>query len=97
MPTPKAGGLIRGCRRRPRLGHIRDLEVAEYAVVAITAVGLGEQAEEKKNVADANALVGEVALGRSGLAEGAATRFEHGIVVTEIGGGEPTARCPLDD
>ena len=76
---------------------MRDVEVSEYPVVAITAVGPREQAEEKENVADANALVGEVALGRSGLAEGATARFEHRIVVTEFGGGEPATRCPLDD
>ena len=97
MATPEAGGLIRERWRHPRFGHVRDLEVAVDTVMGLAAVGPGEQTEEEEHVADTDSLVSEVALRRTGLAEGAAARLEHGIVVAEIRCGEPTSGCSLDD
>ena len=62
-----------------------DFQIAENAVVQLTALLLPEQPEEQEYVADANALTLKVGLSCAALPEQAFTGIrEHGIVMAKV-------------
>ena len=75
--------------------HVRHLEVAKNAVVAVASALVGEQAEEEKHIANANALVLKVRLSRTSLAEQALAAGEHGIFMAKVCTRNPSSSKPL--
>jgi hypothetical protein len=53
-------------------------------MVTISAVLLGEEAEEEKYIADPNSLVGQVRLGRAGLTESTSSVMKHRVFMAEV-------------
>lgn len=59
-------------------------QIAKYPMVAIARIRIGEQPKEKKQIANANALIIKVRLGRARLSKHASAFREHRIKVAQV-------------
>jgi len=77
--------------------YVRYLEVTENAVMALASALIAKQAKKQKHVVDANALVLEVRLSCTALAEQALVTNEHGIFMAEVISRNPAPCNALDN
>jgi hypothetical protein len=68
-------------RLSTKLSNLLDLQVSKDSVVAVLAIGGSEQPEEKKYIANTDAISIQVGLGPSRLSKSAAALKKYGILV----------------
>jgi hypothetical protein len=69
MPPKESFGIVALGRSAAKPAHFVDFQVSKYTMVAVPAIERSEQAEEKKHVADANAVPLQMRLGCARLPE----------------------------
>lgn len=77
--------------------HFFHLKVTENAVVTFACALIGKQAEKQKHVTKTDALISEVRLGRTALAEQAFASREHQIFMAKMISRNPAPCDLLDD
>ena len=77
--------------------HFIDFHVSEYPMMAVLAVGRRKQAEEKKHIADADAVPLQMCLRRARLPEGPTPIQEYRVFVAQIVGSNAPFGHLLDD
>ena len=77
--------------------HFIDFHVSEYPMMGVLAVGRRKQAEEKKNIADADAVPLQMCLRRARLPEGPTPIQEYIVFVAQIVGSNAPFGHLLDD